>query len=111
MSPCALTPRKLCRLDFLGSASNLVIIVDTDKEKDGPADEEERGSQGDLATLNQGDGGNWKGGKNKTGWKQNIDFQNTSHWERKMHYYYYLAINGESQAEEVFICVVSHFFV
>lgn len=50
--------KKAQELDFLGTTSNLVIIINADEDEEGSADQEEHGTCGYPATLNQGDSGN-----------------------------------------------------
>jgi len=38
----------------------LVIIINADEDEDGSADQEEHGTCGYPAALNQGDSGNWR---------------------------------------------------
>lgn len=58
--PLAPTLGKPQKSHFFGSASNLVIIIYADADKEDSADEKECSSQGCLANLNQGDGSHWK---------------------------------------------------
>lgn len=50
--------KKAQELDFLGTTSNLVIIINADEDEEGSADQEEHSTCGYPATLNQGDSGN-----------------------------------------------------
>lgn len=52
--------KKAQELDFLGTTSNLVIIINADEDEEGSADQEEHSTCGYSAALNQGDSGNWR---------------------------------------------------